>query len=213
MQKSTDKDAIVARINGDILTIINLADDIGWKPIHEQSISRILYLASVLYAFRHTEGQNPFSDDYHFSIDATGPFYYLINNSLAYLESNDFIIRENKNKITIGDNKLKELNILPDYDSKKIWLGILFYILGIYGESRIYEFIIRDPEYIEHLQTNKLKELNTNRYNKTVTFLNEFKKTFEETLGQKANQIDDKEYLELYFEYVFGKVLKGEIEL
>jgi len=33
MQKSTENDAIVARINGDIITIMLLADGIEWKPI------------------------------------------------------------------------------------------------------------------------------------------------------------------------------------
>lgn len=102
---------------------------------------------------------------------------------------------------------------MPDYSVKKDWLEVLFYIIGIYGEGRLYEFIIRDPEYVEHLHTNNLKELNTDRNNKSIMVLNEFKSAFEISLGTKSGQIDDKEYLELYFEYIFGKVIKGDAEL
>lgn len=212
MQKSTDKEAVVARINGDIITVMQYAEVIGWKPIREQSISRTLYLSSVLYSFRHGEENNPFSDDYHFSIDATGPFYSLINNSMVFLESNGYIERVDKNGFNIGQAKVIDISKLPDYEIKSGWLKSIFYILGLYGESRIYEFIIRDPQYQEHLQSNDIKELNLDRDNKTIKFLNEFKKTFEETLGKDSEKIDDKEYLELYFEYIFSKVLKGDLE-
>lgn len=212
MQKSNDKDAVIARINGDIITVMKYAENIGWKPIREQSISRILYLSSVLFSFRHGKEKNPFADDYHFSIDATGPFYALINNSMIFLESNGYIEKIKKNEFKIGSAEIPEINKLPDYDPKSNWLQSVFYILGIYGESRIYEFIIRDPQYQEHLQSNDIKELNLDRDNKTIKFLNEFKQTFEETLGKDSEKIDDKEYLELYFEYIFSKVLKGDIE-
>jgi len=37
-----------------------------------------------------------------------------------------------------------------------------------------------------------------------------FKSAFEESLGNDKNKINSQTYLELYFEYVFGKILKRE---
>lgn len=97
-----DNSATVSRINGDILTIIDLSEKLGWDTIREQSVSRILYLATVLYSFRYPSHSNPFSKDYHFSIDSTGPFYTLLNNAFAFLESNDYIMKHDKNTLTLA---------------------------------------------------------------------------------------------------------------
>ncbi|RZK27059.1 MAG: hypothetical protein EOO43_00820 [Flavobacterium sp.] len=205
--------AKVAKINGDILTIVNIASELNWDPIREQSISRILYLSSVLFSFRYENKDNPFAYDYNFSVDASGPFYSLITNSIVFLETNRYITRRNRNEISIGANKGVDLSTLPNYNEKSEWLKTIFYIIGIYGESKIYEFIIRDPQYQENVHTNAIKPINIGPDNSTVITLRSFKRTFEEELGQDASQIDDKEYLELYFEYVFSKIIKGDVEL
>jgi len=213
MNSTTSEQFHLYNINEDVLTVVNIATELNWVPIREQSISRILYLASVLYSFRFRNQDNPFVKDYHFSVDASGPFYSLIKNSLIFLEANDYIKRESKNEISLGINNTINLNKLPNHETKAKWLRSIFYIIGVYGESKIYEFIIRDPQYQQNLNSNTLKDINIGPNNETVATLSTFKEAFEEELKEEAEQIDDKEYLELYFEYLFSKIIKGDVQL
>jgi hypothetical protein len=73
--------------------------------------------------------------------------------------------------------------------------------------------VIRDPQYQDNIERNLITEIDVSAANLSTVALNQFKASFEETLGSKAERIDSKEYLELYFDYVFSKVLKGEIRL
>ena len=59
------------------------------------------------------------------------------------------------------------------------------------------------------LKVNKYN-LNIGEDNTTVKFLNSFKMAFEEKLYNKEDALDNRKYLELYFEYIFGKILRGE---
>lgn len=213
MTRATPDQSKIAIINGDVLTVVKIATELNWTPIREQSIARILYLASVLYSFRFRDKVNPFANDYNFSVDATGPYYSLITNSLIFLQVNNYVTKINKNEIALGNNLEVELAILPNYSEKANWLKTIFYLIGVYGESKIYEFIIRDPQYQQNVKSNTIKTINVGPDNATISALNVFKEAFEEELGTDAAQIDDKEYLKLYFEYVFSKILKGDIEL
>jgi hypothetical protein len=213
MDKASEERAQTLRIAGDIITVLDLSRELGWEPIRGQSISRIIYLASVLFSFRRGDKENPFARDYHFSVDLTGPFYPLIDNALAFLESNSYVTQNKQNDILLGPEKLPRINDLPNYEIKAEWIKTVFLIISVYGESRVYEFIIRDPQYQENLNTNAIKEINIDSNNKTQLVLNEFKQTFEESLGKDSYKIDDREYIQLYFEYIFSKVVKGELEL
>ncbi len=211
--KSTKE--ILSSINADIVTLIKLTSDIGWDRIRKLSIYRILYLSSVLYSFKNPGKENPFIESYHFDIDSTGPYCQDINNSLTFLESNEYL-KKDDNTFTLNTERLSDLadlSQIQDQEKKEEWLKTIIHILGIYGENKIYDFVIRDPQYQDHIARNVPKELNIDMDNKTIEVLNSFKGAFEKTLGKDAEQIDDKEYLELYFEYVFSKVLKGDIEL
>lgn len=98
----------------------------------------------------------------------------------------------------------------PQIERKKEWFDDVAYIIGIYGEEKIFDFIYRDPEYRESLDGNSTYNLNLGKDNATVRFLNSFKSAFEEKLTDKQITLENKKYLELYFEYVFGKILRGE---
>ena len=79
--------------------------------------------------------------------------------------------------------------------------------MGLYGESKIFGFTINDPLYKECIETNIQKILDTSSLeNKTVKVLNDFKSAFEDTLDDVSN-ISREEYLELYFEYIFSKII------
>lgn len=84
-------------------------------------------------------------------------------------------------------------------------------IIGIYGEDKIYDFIFRDQEYRVSLDSNKelCYNLDIGENNETVKFLNDFKKSFEDHLSVNID-LNNRKYLEMYFEYVFGRVLRGE---
>lgn len=198
----------IYEINFDILTIVRFAKEFSWRGIRENSIARILYLASVLHAFRNDTTPNPFSP-YTFSVDSEGPFFSLIPNSLIFLESNQYIKRES-NKIYLGSEKPPKGVINTTIRDK--WIKMIFYILAIYGEGKIYEFIIRDPEYQSKLAANTIKEIDISPTNQTVLFLKTFKNAFETELGSELKKVSDQKYLELYFDYLFSKVIKGSIQ-
>ena len=100
---------------------------------------------------------------------------------------------------------------IPFFEEKCSWIEDISYIIGIYGEDKIYDFIFRDPEYRVSLDSNKelCYNLDIGENNETVKFLNDFKKSFEDHLSVNID-LNNRKYLEMYFEYVFGRVLRGE---
>ena len=89
------------------------------------------------------------------------------------------------------------------------WVSIVVFILGIYGEDKIYDFIFKDPEYVDAIKRQSAKSINTSEDNLSISSLKKFKEIFEENLGEQANALKDKDYLEMYFEFIFSKILKG----
>ena len=129
-------------------------------------------------------------------------------NALVNLESND-VIAQSEEGYKVSDNASFSFKAKQDL-RKTEWFEDIAYIVGIYGEDKIYDFIFRDPEYREALQGNSIYNLNIGEDNTTVKFLNSFKMAFEEKLYNKEDALDNRKYLELYFEYIFGKILRGE---
>ena len=68
----------------------------------------------------------------------------------------------------------------------------------------------QDLRKTEWFEDNSIYNLNIGEDNTTVKFLNSFKMAFEEKLYNKEDALDNRKYLELYFEYIFGKILRGE---
>jgi hypothetical protein len=199
-----DRTEEVYRANSDILFLLNSVSNIGWDSLREQSVHRILYISKVLYLFVYPGESNVFQD-YSFSISDSGPFSELINSALTDLKSREVISEDSK-----GDTRIIDRNFEFDPDSARAsWLKTIIYILGVYGESKIFNFIIRDPLYQEAVETNSQKALDTSEENTTIKVLNSFKNAFEETL-ETTSSIDKNEYLELYFEYIFSKIIKRE---
>lgn len=192
----------------DVFKLMKALTNIGWKSVRETSINRIIYLSAVLYSFRYSGERNIFEEDYMFTITLSGPEDPNIENALINLESNDVIIQSEEG-YRISDNASFSFEAKQD-GRKTEWFEDIAYIVGIYGEDKIYDFIFRDPGYRESLQGNSLYNLNIGEGNATVKFLNSFKKAFEEKLDHKEDALDSRKYLELYFEYIFGKILRGE---
>jgi uncharacterized protein YwgA len=158
-------------------------------------------LTKVLYTFVSSDDKNLF-DEYHFSVSLSGPYSELISRSILNLKVREVLIEDNE-----GNIKISNTNLEFSGDENKInWLKTIVYILGLYGENKIFSFTINDPLYKEAIETNSQKELMTSPENKTVKVLNEFKTAFEETLDNVSN-ISKEEYLELYFEYIFSKII------
>jgi len=194
----------------DILAIFKLASDIQWKEVRQNSIYRILYLSSVLYSFRYPDKDNPFSI-YKFSVDTTGPYNSNISNALDFLIKDDYLIRTTgKDVFGLGKISTDDVFKIDIGQERYEWLKQVMYILGIYGENKIYDFIFRDPEYQTTIKSNTLKGLNTDMNNETIKTLKVFQDAFEEVLKGKKDKLTSQTYLELYFEYVFSKILKRE---
>lgn len=192
----------------DIYQLMKKLNDIGWKTIRESSINRIIYLAAVLYSFRYPEEENILQNEYMFSVTLSGPEDAGIENALVNLESND-VIKQTEEGYQICTGATFALSDV--FNAKKSeWFDDIAYIIGIYGEDKIYDFIFRDPEYRKTLKGNSVYNLNIGHENATVDFLNGFKAAFEEQIQNKEDMLSNRKYLELYFEYVFGKILRGE---
>ncbi len=200
------------KINGDVISILQLTSKIGWKETRELSILRILYLSSILYGFRYPAASNPFEVDYEFTVDSRGPYNdKVINNSIVWLLSNEMIKQKDSQKTYSLTNKsIPFLDQIPNYTTKKEWIDAIVHILGIYGEDNIYDFVFRDPEYRDNVDRQSTKTLNISESNKTVETLHEFQKAFIDALGEKAKDLSPKDYLEMYFEFIFSKYLKGK---
>ena len=202
MKESTNE---LYKANDDIIGLMKLVKNIGWLSIREQSIQRTVYLTKVLYTF--ISEKNDYHYEYYtFSVRIAGPYSSLVNRSIIDLKTRE-VLEEDKE----GNIKLIDLKYSIDEDSEKYkWLKIIIHILGLYGESKIFGFTINDPLYREGVETNTQKTLNTSSLeNKTIKVLNEFKFAFEETL-KDVSQISKEEYLELYFEYIFSKIITNE---
>ena len=192
--------------SGDIYQLISKLTKIGWKSIRESSINRIIYLSAVLYSFRYPDDNNIFECDYKFSVTLSGPEDAEIEKALINLESNEILEHtELGYALCLG----KTFAIFQS-ERKEEWFDDIAYIIGIYGEDKIFDFIYRDPEYRKSLKGNSTYNLNLGKGNATVEFLNSFKEAFEKKIVDKQMVLENKKYLELYFEYVFGKILRGE---
>ena len=99
--------------------------------------------------------------------------------------------------------------LLENFPVEKLtWIRFVLLLLGKYGEDKIFGFIINDPSYDNAVKTNRNAELDASSESLTVRMLNKFKASFEETLDQGVSLSDEK-YIDLYFEYLFGKIIKG----
>jgi hypothetical protein len=197
-------------INTDILALFRYGADLQWNEIRQNSVYRILYLTSVLYSFRYPEKDNPFSI-YKFSVDQTGPYNSNISNAIAFLTKDDYLKRTSgDDMLSLGSSSSEEI-LKSDINSDRVeWIKNVMYILGIYGENKIYEFIFRDPEYQTTIMANSQQGLDIGKENETIKTLRSFQTAFEETLAGQQNRISTQSYLELYFEYIFSKILKRE---
>ena len=192
----------------DIYCLLCVLKELGWESLRETTINRLIYLSSVLYSFINNESENIYAKNYQFVITLSGPEDAEIEKALIHLESNDLLKHTDKGYMVINSENLLIMN---DYDKKKAWFKDIAYIISIYGEDKIYDFIFRDPEYRESLLGNSVYNLNIDKNNATVRFLNSFKLEFERVLNDKSVALDNRKYMELYFEYVFGMILRGEM--
>lgn len=189
--------------NEDILAISYYGKEIGWESIAGLSFHRILYLAKVLYAFRHA-GETLLFDYYHFTAVINGPYSVQVSNSLVYLISRDSLL-EQEDLYTFNSNKA----FLDNFPQQKLeWIRFVLLLLGKYGEDKIFGFIINDPAYDNAVKTNRNAELVASTESLTVKVLNKFKSSFESTLDQDV-ALSDEQYIDLYFEYLFGRIIKG----
>lgn len=199
-----DKTEDVFVTNGEILQLLHIVDEINWPKIREKTIQRVLYLSKVLYSFVYPEQQRKF-EHLTFSRTISGPFSELVASSIVNLLSRELISEDD-------DGKVELLSREFDFDVDEIereWLKTVIYILGLYGESVVFNFTLRDPVYQESLETNSAKDLDMSGENSTLKVLNSFRTAFEESLSD-VSSIDGKEYLELYFEFVFSTIIKRE---
>lgn len=192
----------------DIYCLLCVLKELGWESLRETTINRLIYLSSVLYSFINNESENIYAKNYQFVITLSGPEDAEIEKALIHLESNDLLKHTDKGYMVINSENLL---IMDDYNKKKAWFKDIAYIISIYGEDKIYDFIFRDPEYRESLLGNSVYNLNIDKNNATVKFLNRFKFEFERMLNDKSVALDNRKYMELYFEYVFGMILRGEV--
>lgn len=189
--------------NEDIMAISYYGKEIGWDSIARLSFHRILYLAKVLYVFRHT-GEASLFDYYHFTAVINGPYSVQVSNALAFLLSSDRLL-EKDDLYTFNSDK----TLLDNFPEQKLaWIRFVLLLLGKYGEDKIFGFIINDPAYDNAVKTNRNAELVASSESLTVKVLNKFKTKFEETLD-KGIALSDEQYIDLYFEYLFGKIIKG----
>ena len=195
--------------SGDIISCFLAAKSIGWDGMSEISLNRIIYFAAVLFKFRFSEQKNIFEDDYEFSITLRGPEAAIIKHAITHLQTN-FIISCKGTEYFLDVEDETFTKNLPYYEEKKNWIEDIVYLMGVYGEEKLYDFIFRDPEYKANLKSKSSKPLDLSEANYTIKYLKMFKTDFENSVSQQSPKLDNKQYLELYFEYVFGKILKGE---
>ena len=189
--------------NVDLMTIIAHTKKMGWDSVGSNSLQRIVYLMKVLYAFNH-EDENVF-ELYHFNVSVFGPYSELIDNSLTFLLATQRLTGERE-----GDVQLNSTDGVDAMSDDKIkWIDTVLLILGKYGESKIFSFIVNDPLYDQSVKSNSDSEIDINPENFTLRVLNDFKNAFEETL-EDTSSISKEEYISLYFDYLFSKIIKRE---
>ncbi len=186
--------------NADQMTIIAHAKKNGWDSISVKSLQRVVYLMKVLYSFCHDD-ENAFKH-YHFSVSIFGPYSELVYKSIAFLLSSQKLIGELEGDVRL--NKSFDFDILTN--DKIRWIDTILLILGKYGENKIFSFIVNDPQYDQSVKANLNSEINTNPENNTLKVLNDFKKAFEDTL-EDTSSISKEEYISLYFDYLFSKII------
>lgn len=187
--------------NADIMTIIAHAKRIGWDSVSTHTLQRVVYLMKVLYSFCHAE-ENEFGL-YHFSVTIFGPYSDLVNKSLAFLLSSQRLLGDLDGEVNL--NSIDGVDSISD--AKKKWIDVILLILGRYGESKVFSFIVNDPQYEQSVKANISSEINTDLENDTLKVLNDFRKAFEETL-KDTSSISSEEYISLYFDYLFGQIIK-----
>jgi len=207
METNSNKDFV---IYGHIMTLYREAKKNSWASIKRSSVFRSLYLSSVLYSFAFEDVDNPFAI-YKFSIDRNGPYEKDVSDALEFLVKDDYLEFEQdggSDVFRLGSHPIPEFETAEtnEYD----WIKLIVDILNIYGEDKIYEFIFRDPEYRRGVQSDTPKTLTVNPQNESVRFLKQFEQAFEESISG-ANYYDKQEYLKLYFEFLFSKILNKEI--
>ncbi|MEM1405956.1 MAG: hypothetical protein AAGG59_04225 [Bacteroidota bacterium] len=194
------------RVNSDVITLIKVTEEIGWSEIRQSTIHRLIYLSSVLSSFIDKNRETGFQS-YHFSLSQSGPYSEIIERSVLDLQVRDVLYISPEGNLQLNSEII--INKKLPLSDKLDWFRVIIYILGVYGESKIFGFVLQDPQYKEDFQTNSQMELDISDQNKTVEFLSQFTKTFEETIDD-VSQISAQEYLELYFEYIFSKIIRKE---
>lgn len=195
----SERDALMLA-NADIMTIIAHAKKIGWDTISYNSLQRVVYMMKVLYSFNH-DYENVFSL-YHFSVSIFGPYSELVDKSLTFLLSSQRLLGDRE-----GDVRLNSMDGVDAVAEDKIkWIDTILLILSRYGESKIFSFIVNDPQYEQSVKANINSEINTNPENDTLKVLNDFKRAFEETL-EDTSSISKEEYISLYFDYLFSQII------
>lgn len=200
-------------VSADVYSVMKSMHKIGWSALRESSINRILYLSAVIFSFMSGEVENIFVENYDFVIKLGGPEDPKISNAITNLESNDMICRNENGLFLSGAEEIDKFKGYPRYYEKARWIDDISYIIGIYGEDRIYDFVFRDPQYQQSLKTNTQYSLDLSQENATVKFLNSFKKDFENQAKEtsKDYSLNNRQYLSMYFEFVFGKILRGDL--
>lgn len=195
----SERDALMLA-NADIMTIIAHAKKIGWDTISYNSLQRVVYMMKVLYSFNH-DYENVFSL-YHFSVSIFGPYSELVDKSLTFLLSSQRLLGDRE-----GDVRLNSMDGVDAVAEDKIkWIDTILLILSRYGESKIFSFIVNDPQYEQSVKANINSEINTNPENDTLKVLNDFKRAFEDTL-EDTSSISKEEYISLYFDYLFSQII------
>lgn len=201
----------VMLVSADVYSVIKSMNDKGWKTLRESSINRIIYLTAILFTFMYENEKNIFEDIYKFTVTLSGPEDANISRAIVNLESN-YAISSNNDGLFIFDKEyVLKFKDYPLFDKKAKWIDDISYIIGIYGEEKIYDFIFRDPQYQTSKKSNSLEILDLTENNATVLFLKEFKSEFEKHIDVTNRSLSNRKYLELYFEYVFGKIVRGDI--
>jgi hypothetical protein len=154
----------------------------------------------VLYSFCHNT-ENEF-EPYHFSVTIFGPYSSLIYKSLAFLLSSQRLLGDIDGDVY--QNSSDGVDSISD--EKQKWIDVILLILGKYGESKIFSFIVNDPQYEQSVKANLSSEITTDSENDTLKVLNDFKTAFEDTL-EDTSTISKEEYISLYFDFLFSQIL------
>lgn len=197
--------------NNDIIFLLHIGNRIGWREIKPQSMNRIIYLSKVLYSFIYETEPN-ILDYYHFTSTNAGPVSSIVNRALIYLQSGEFIVsNDNGLQLEVSLDKVEKIND-NTFDSikagKQEWFKAIMLLLGKFGENKVFSFVINDPLYKDNINSNSPKEITFDiSENKTLKVLKNFKKSFEDSLGD-TSMISKQEYLALYFDFVFSQIIR-----